>query len=78
MFYTTRSPRHVFCLSKVGTHVDGGPMVSAWWLLLAFLIGSYAGILVMAVMAVAKDLPKHPVRARVARARHRALHAAHS
>jgi len=53
-------------------------MVSAWWLLLAFLIGSYAGILVMAVMAVAKDLPKHPVRARVARARHRALHAAHS
>ena len=53
-------------------------MVSAWWLLLAFLVGSYAGILVMAVMAVAKDLPKQAVRARVVRARHRALHAAHS
>ena len=53
-------------------------MVSVWWLLLAFLIGSYAGIVVMALMAVAKDLPKQPVRARAIRARHRALHAAHS
>ena len=53
-------------------------MVSAWWLLLAFLVGSYAGILVMAVMAVAKDLPKQAVRARVVRTRHRALHTAHS
>jgi hypothetical protein len=53
-------------------------MVSAWWLLLAFLVGAYAGILVMAVMAVAKDLPKQVVPARVVRARHKALHAAHS
>ncbi len=53
-------------------------MVSAWWLLLAFLVGAYAGILVMAVMAVAKDLPKQAVHARVVRARHKALHAAHS
>jgi hypothetical protein len=63
-------------------------MVSVWWLLLAFLVGSYAGILVMAVsyagilvmavMAVAKDLRKQAVPAQVVRARHRALHAAHS
>jgi hypothetical protein len=53
-------------------------MVSAWWLLLAFLIGSYAGILIMAVMAVAKDLPKQAVRARAVRVRHRALHTNHS
>jgi len=53
-------------------------MVSVWWLLPAFLVGSYAGILVMAVLAVAKDLPKQAVRARVVRARHKALHAAHS
>jgi hypothetical protein len=50
-------------------------MVSAWWLILAFLLGAYAGILVMAVMTVAKDLPKKAVRARVLRVRHRALHA---
>jgi len=29
-------------------------------------------------LAVAKDLPKQAVRARVVRARHKALHAAHS
>jgi hypothetical protein len=53
-------------------------MVSAWWLILAFLLGAYAGILVMALMAVAKDLPKKAVRAPAFRARHRAVHATHS
>jgi hypothetical protein len=52
-------------------------MVSAWWLILAFLLGAYAGILVMALMAVAKDLPKKAARAPAFRARHRAVHAAH-
>jgi hypothetical protein len=33
-------------------------MVSAWWLMLAFLLGGSAGMLVMAIMALAKDLPK--------------------
>jgi hypothetical protein len=53
-------------------------MVSAWWLILAFLLGAYAGILVMAIMAVAKDLPKKVVRAPGLRARHRDLRANHS
>jgi hypothetical protein len=30
-------------------------VVSAWWLLLAFVAGGYAGILLMALMAVAKE-----------------------
>jgi hypothetical protein len=51
-------------------------MVSAWWLILAFLVGAYAGILVMAIMTVAKDLPKKPARTAL-RVRHRALHATH-
>jgi hypothetical protein len=53
-------------------------MVSAWWLILAFLLGAYAGILVMAVWAVAKDLPKKAARAPALRVRHRSLHASHS
>jgi hypothetical protein len=53
-------------------------MVSAWWLILAFLLGAYAGILVMAIMAVAKDLPKKAVRAPASHARRRPLHATHS
>jgi len=52
-------------------------MVSAWWLILAFLLGAYAGILVMAIMTVAKDLPKKPARTPALRVRHRALHATH-
>ncbi len=52
-------------------------MVSAWWLILVFLLGAYAGIMVMAVMAVAKDLPKKAVRTPALRVRHRALQAAH-
>jgi hypothetical protein len=52
-------------------------MVSAWWLILAFLVGAYAGILVMAIMTVAKDLPKKPARTPALRVRHRALHATH-
>ena len=33
-------------------------MVSAWWLLAAFVLGGSAGMLVMAMMSVARDLPK--------------------
>jgi hypothetical protein len=44
-------------------------MVSAWWLMLAFFLGGSAGMLVMAIMALARDLPKRePVRAPVLRA----------
>ena len=53
-------------------------MISAWWLILAFLLGAYAGILVMAIMAVAKDLPKKAVRTPALRVRHRALQASHT
>jgi hypothetical protein len=52
-------------------------MVSAWWLILAFLLGAYAGILVMALMAVAKDLPKRAVRVPAFHVRRRSLHATH-
>ena len=30
-------------------------MVSAWWLLLAFFAGGYAGILLMAMLAIARQ-----------------------
>ena len=30
-----------------------GSMVSAWWLIVAFLAGGYAGILLMALMSIA-------------------------
>ncbi|MDH5287902.1 MAG: hypothetical protein OEX23_14860 [Betaproteobacteria bacterium] len=30
-------------------------MVSAWWLLVTFMAGGFAGVLVMAVMALAAD-----------------------
>jgi hypothetical protein len=29
-------------------------VVSAWWLLLAFFVGGYAGILLMALMTIAR------------------------
>jgi len=38
-------------------------MVSAWWLVAAFLLGGSAGMLVMAMMSVARDLPKKSVPA---------------
>ncbi len=39
-------------------------MVSAWWLLLAFFVGGYAGILLMALMAVARHGEPESVGAR--------------
>jgi hypothetical protein len=30
-------------------------MASSWWLLVTFLAGSYAGILMMAMLAVSRD-----------------------
>lgn len=30
-------------------------MVSAWWLLLAFVVGGYVGMLLMALLVVARD-----------------------
>lgn len=30
-------------------------VVSAWWLLLAFVVGGYCGILLMALLAIARD-----------------------
>jgi hypothetical protein len=37
-------------------------MISAWWLVLAFLVGAYSGVLVMAIMSAARDVAKEPVR----------------
>ena len=39
-------------------------MVSAWWLLLTFVAGGYAGILLMALMAVARESEPESVGAR--------------
>lgn len=33
-------------------------MISAWWLLVAFVGGSYAGVFFMALMQMARDLPE--------------------
>jgi hypothetical protein len=33
-------------------------MISAWWLLAAFVAGGYAGILVMALMYLTSDDPE--------------------
>jgi hypothetical protein len=51
-------------------------MISAWWLILAFLLGSYAGILVMALLAAARDLPKEVMREPALRAALRRVDAA--
>lgn len=37
-------------------------MVSAWWLLAAFVAGGYAGILVMALMQFASEKPERASR----------------
>jgi len=43
-------------------------MISAWWLVLAFLVGAYSGVLVMAIMSAARDVAKEPVRRAAVRA----------
>ena len=37
-------------------------MVSTLWLALAFLLGGSAGMLVMAIMALSRDMPKTEMR----------------
>jgi len=43
-------------------------MISAWWLVLAFLVGAYSGVLVMAIMSAARDVAKEPIRRAAVRA----------
>src|SRR5437773_11616750 len=43
-------------------------MISAWWLVLAFLVGAYSGVLVMAILSAARDVAKEPVRRAAVRA----------
>src|SRR5438067_2454825 len=43
-------------------------MISAWWLVLAFLVGAYSGVLVMAIMSAARDVAKEPLRRAAVRA----------
>lgn len=38
-------------------------MVSVWWVLLAFLGGGFAGILLMALLFMAGEEPEHSTRA---------------
>ena len=39
----------------------GDQMVSMWWVLVAFLGGGCAGVLVVALMYIADGLPEQPV-----------------
>ena len=45
------------CCGCVAVRVsgEGGNMVSAWWLVVTFMAGGVAGVLVMALMALASD-----------------------
>lgn len=43
-------------------------MISAWWLVPTFLIGGYAGMLVMAIMSAAREVTKAPSAKRAVRA----------
>ena len=43
-------------------------MVSSWWLLASFLAGGYAGILLMAMLAVSRDTGED-ARSLIARSR---------
>jgi hypothetical protein len=45
-----------------------GPMISAWWLVPTFLIGGYAGMLVMAILSAAREVTKEPLPKRAVRA----------
>jgi uncharacterized protein involved in exopolysaccharide biosynthesis len=41
----------------------GNQMLSMWWVIVAFLLGGCAGILVMALMHMASGLPKQLAQA---------------
>ncbi len=43
-------------------------MISAWWLLPTFLLGGYAGMLVMAIMSAAREVTREPLPRRAVRA----------
>ena len=43
-------------------------MISAWWLVPTFLIGGYAGMLVMAIMSAAREVTRDPLPKRAIRA----------
>lgn len=43
-------------------------MISAWWLVPTFLVGGYAGMLVMAIMSAAREVAERPVPKRALRA----------
>ena len=42
-------------------------MISAWWLIPTFLIGGYAGMLVMAILAAAREVTMEPLPKRLGR-----------
>jgi hypothetical protein len=46
----------VFHLASDETR-EGGEMVSAWWLLVAFAGGGFAGVLLIALMHISGGLP---------------------
>jgi hypothetical protein len=43
-------------------------VISAWWLVPTFLVGGYAGMLVMAIMSAARDVVREPLPKRAVRA----------
>jgi RsiW-degrading membrane proteinase PrsW (M82 family) len=44
-------------------------MISAWWLVPTFLVGGYAGMLVMAILSAAREVTREPFPKRAVRAR---------
>jgi hypothetical protein len=60
--WTFRQP--VLYINKPTRAKERNTVVSAWWLLLTFFAGGYAGILLMALMAVARESEPESVGAR--------------
>jgi hypothetical protein len=43
-------------------------MISAWWLIPAFFVGGYVGMLVMAILSAAREVTREPLPKRAIRA----------
>jgi len=50
-------------LSTARKEKRGNQMLSIWWVIVAFVIGGFAGVLVMALMQMAGGLPEQSAHA---------------
>lgn len=44
--------------ARGSTTESGANMISVWWIVAAFIGGGFAGMLVVALMTMARDMPK--------------------